>query len=150
MQEYVSEEDARAYFQQMIMGLEYLHHHGVLHATLSQATCSLTGRRVRLKYATLAWLPSQARRKALRVLGEDDLIHGDECGTLAFRAPESFPGDDPARILQSSTGALQIYGLLESRCTSCCRENFHLGRHAPHSRTIQNAVLKDKPYSSKN
>jgi len=87
------EHEVKNYFRQLVMGLEYLHHHGVLHRDIKPSNLLLNTTTGELKICDFGVSSLSSTTKSLKVLGEDDLIYGDECGTLAFRAPEAFHND---------------------------------------------------------
>ena len=82
-------ERAQDIFQQLIRGISYLHHMGVMHRDIKPS--NVLGNRLRgnVKVSDFGVSSFTKRQKSARLLGEDDIIFVGSCGTPAFLAPEA-------------------------------------------------------------
>jgi serine/threonine protein kinase len=85
-------ERAQAVFQQLVRGVSYLHHMGVLHRDIKPSNVLGNRHEGPVKVSDFGVSSFTKSQKSARVLGEDDIIIAGSCGTPAFLPPEACGG----------------------------------------------------------
>eukprot|EP00940_MAST-03C_sp_MAST-3C-sp2_P001152 g1152.t1 len=107
----IEKDRARGYFQQLILGLEYLHHHDVFHRDIKPSNLLLSADRKILKISDFG---------VSEFLHNHNDSHRGLRGTVAFLAPEAFKADGfhaaPVDVWASAvTLYFMLYGVLPFR-----------------------------------
>jgi serine/threonine protein kinase len=82
-------ERAQNVFQQLVRGISYLHHMGVLHRDIKPSNVLGNREHGVVKVSDFGVSSFTKVQKSARVLGEDDIITVGSCGTPAFLPPEA-------------------------------------------------------------
>mmetsp|Transcript_18846 Transcript_18846/g.36986 ORF Transcript_18846/g.36986 Transcript_18846/m.36986 type:complete len:771 (-) Transcript_18846:27-2339(-) len=141
----IPEERARRLFGDFVLGMEYLHNHGVLHRDIKPSNMLIDNNtengEPRVKVCDFGVSSLCNREKSAKVLGEDDLIYVGGFGTVAMMCPEAL-GCGPDNIYHGRPADVWAAGV-----TLYCMVTGTLPWHSKDAESLTKEICEDTPIS---